>query len=106
MSSRVRIIFSFWVEILLGLFLLNMMDSIRWFLFYSFIIIIILITMAFKNLRQLIIAIQFINRVNALAVIRKLKISDDDLSIVMDAEKKSINTATLDKLQQELQNLN
>lgn len=89
MKQSLKILIKYWAEIVLGIIIINI-DDLRWFIFYFFIIFILIIEKHTDFLRKLVRVFQVFNEVKLLSIVRKLKISDDEISIVMENEKKEI----------------
>jgi hypothetical protein len=100
MKKTFQIIFSYWLEILLGGIFLAC--GLYPFLFYFFIIFLVTSSKLIDYLRKLIRAYQIFNEVKILAIIRKLKISDDEISIVLDGEKLKIGDKKWAEIEKEI----
>lgn len=94
----------FWVEILLGIWTLFGSD-IRWFLLYFFVVFLFFNHTRTDYLRKLVRYFQVHNEIKLLAIARKLKISDDELSIVMDGQKKNMGEKGWNDLEKEFEEL-
>ena len=75
-------------DIIIGAVILYFFN-IKLFLLFLFIEVIILL----ENIRRLVRVFQFCNEIKILAVIRKLKITEDEISIVMEGEKRNMGDA-------------
>lgn len=105
MKLIIRTFFSHWLEILMGSVIILMIDNIRWFLFYFFIVFLITTFKALDYIRKLCRVHQFYNEVKMLAIIRKLKITDEELSIVVDSEKMNMGEIKWNELEKETNDL-
>lgn len=101
----VKILLSYWLEIIVGILILFIPDSIRWFLLYFFVIFLVVSVSLIEYLRKLILAFQVANEIKLLATIRKLKITEDELSIVIDSEKMRVGEETWREMEKELNSL-
>jgi hypothetical protein len=88
-------------HLLTGAFLLILVEDPRWFLFF------LLFEMLFfvDYLRKLIRVFQAVNDVRLIAIIRKLKISDEDLEIVTDSMKATVGEIKWNQFEKELQEI-
>ncbi len=90
MSERINIIVKFWVEILIGVLILFNADDIRWFLLYLLVLLLITLTLYVEYIRKLIRSFQVFNELKLIAIMRKLKVSADEMDIVFEDEKKNM----------------
>lgn len=105
MGAYFRPLLSYWLEILLGAFILLAADDIRWFLFYLFLVLILMVSRTSDHLRKLMRVFQIGNEIKMLAVIRKLKITDDEISIVADDAQAKMGEAKWKEIEKELSDL-
>jgi hypothetical protein len=99
-SKLPRFLVTYFAELLIGALLLTFAD-LRWFLFFLLIELLLLS----DHLRKMIRVFQSVNDVRFMAIIRKLKISDDDLSIVTDSMKMKVDEQNWNQLEKEMQDL-
>ena len=101
MSTQVRFIKAYWLDLLVGVLLLVYVDDIRWFLFYLLVNVIYMADF----LRKLIRVYQVANETKYLAIIRKLKITSDEMSIVASSVEHEMGTEKLAALEKEMADL-
>lgn len=90
MNKIVRNLTSHWVIILLGLFLVLAFEDISWFLFFLFLVFLHISTEYAEYHRKLMRVFHLTDEIKLLAIQRKLKISDDEISIVEESVKKDV----------------
>jgi hypothetical protein len=90
MKDTFAILLKRWLVITIGLIILTGSEDIRWFLMYFFIVYLITFEKEIQDIRKLLIIYHTINYSRILAVVRKLKITDDELDIVADDFKKQL----------------
>jgi|SRR5215472_5798134 len=99
-SKFPRFLAAYWGDLLIGALVLQFAD-LRWFLFF------LLIELLFvsDHLRKILRVFQSVNDIRFMAIIRKLKISDDDLSIVTDSMKMTTDEKKWNELEKEMKDL-
>ena len=80
-------------------------DDIRWFLFFLFVELLFVVTTHADYLRKMIRVFQVSNEIKLLAVTRKLKVTEDEISIVSDDVKRTIGENRWAQIEKELQDL-
>lgn len=105
MENPIKIIQKFWIEILLGILIILNIEDIRWFLLYFLILFLIVSTKQIDYMRKLIRVFQVFNEIKLLAIIRKLKISDDEISIVADGERRNMGKDKWEEIEKEFNDL-
>ena len=105
MKNPIKILSEFWLEVLLGTLILFCANNIRWFLLYFFILFLILIERQYDYLRKLTRFYQLSNEIKLLTIIRKLKITDDEMSIVANNEIKNVDKKVWEEFQKEYDDL-
>lgn len=98
-------ILSFWVEIIAGAFLLFGLSDERWFLLYFMVIVLFTIARHIDYTRKLVRMFQIFNEIKFLSMIRKLKITDDEISIVAESEKNKMGELKWAELEKEFAEL-
>lgn len=91
----------FLLEFLIGLSILFTLD-LRWFLLYFLFLFLTIPYQQADYLRKLIRVFQIHNEIRLLAITRKLKISDEELSIVLDSQRKKIGEEKWKEVENEL----
>lgn len=105
MSSYFRPLLSAWVEIVVGVLILINADDIRWFYFYLMLITVWAVFRMGDYLRKMIRMYQISNEIKILTIIRKLKITEDEISIVTDNEREKMGEKKWTELEKELAEL-
>lgn len=105
MKEIIKIVLGFWLEIILGILILFNADDIRWFLLYFFVIFLIVSARQTDYIRKLVRVFQVFNEIKLLAIIRKLKITDDEISIVADGEKRNMGEEKWKEIEKEFNDL-
>ena len=72
---------------------------------YFFLIFLIVSAKQLDYLRKLIRVFQVVNEIKILAIIRKLKITQDDLSIVAESQKSELGKEKWDEIEKEFDDL-
>jgi hypothetical protein len=104
-KESIKIIFNYWLEILIAIFLIFGSEDIKLFLIFFFVFSIILITKSMDYIRKLIRIFQIANEIKLITIIRKLKITNDEISIVTEDEKKKIGDEKWSEIEKEFQDL-
>lgn len=97
-----RIFLTFIVEIVLGIIILFSFDSSKWFLLYFFIVFLVSVARQFDYIRKQVRIYQIFNEIKVLTIIRKLKITDDEISIVADSERQKVGEKRWKEIEKEL----
>lgn len=105
MRAYFRPLLAAWLEILVGIIILFNADDIRWFLLYLLLIVILMVWQAANFLRKLIRVFQVANEAKLIVIMRKLKITDDEISIVADNLKEKMGVEKWNEIEKELQEL-
>ena len=105
MRAYFRPLLAAWLEILVGIIILFNSDDIRWFLLYLLLIVILMVWQAANFLRKLIRVFQVANEAKLIVIMRKLKITDDEISIVTDNLKEEMGLGKWNEIEKELQEL-
>ncbi len=105
MKRMVEVLELFWVDILIGIILLILVDDIRWFLFFLFLELLYIVRMHTEYLRKMRRIFQISNEIQLLTITRKLKITDDEKDIVMNDVKKDIGPKKWGEIEKELKDL-
>lgn len=101
----IRILLKVWLEILLAIIILYWADNLQLFLLYSFVVILFTIWRLTNYLRKMVRVYQIFNEIKILSIIRKLKITDDEISIVMEGEKNKIGKDKWNEIENEFKEL-
>lgn len=101
----IKILLKFWLEILLAIIILYWADNLQFFLLYGFVVILFTIWRLTNYLRKMVRIYQVFNEVKVLSIIRKLKITDDEISIVMEGEKNKMGKDKWDEIEKEFKEL-
>jgi hypothetical protein len=105
MKEFIRIVFGYWLEVLIAIILLYSTEDIRLFLLFFFIFSIILFTKHIDYLRKLIRVFQVANEIKLITIIRKLKITEDEISIVTEDEKKKMGSKKWEEIEKDFLDL-
>ncbi len=108
MMKIVDILKAAWLEILLGIFIILIADF-RWFLFYSFIVFLLVSAGAATEqtdyLRKLIRINDFFAEIRTLAIVRKLKVSNDEMSIIFNEAKRTMGEDNWKGIEKDIRDL-
>jgi hypothetical protein len=105
MGDYFKPLLSAWVEILVGILILFSVDDIRWFWLYLLLVIVHMVGHSANYLRKLIRVYQVFNEMKLIVIMRKLKITEDEISIVTDEEKRKMGDEKWQEIEKELQDL-
>ncbi len=99
MRGLLRTIKNYWVEIILALLILVFSEGTsKPFLFFFFIVALNLV----DTLSRFVRVFQIANELKMLAIVRKLKISDEEMSIVLDGEKMKVGEDKWKQMEKEI----
>lgn len=105
MKAIFKSLLSFWLEILIGALILFNSDTIKPFLLYFFVVFLLTTFRYMDYQRKIIRFYQISNEIKIMAIIRKLKITDDEISIVQEDEKIRIGKEKWAEIEKEFEEL-
>lgn len=105
MSAYFKPLLAAWVEILVGMLILFISEDIRWFYLYLMIVVVWAVFRMGDYLRKMMRIYQVVNEMKLLAIIRKLKITDEEISIIADSEREKMGETKWAELEKEMSEL-
>jgi hypothetical protein len=104
MTKLIQLLASLAIEVGLGVVILTLM-GFSWFVFYFFVVTIISIARATDYIRKLVRLTHFAELVQITAIARKLKISDEEMLIVFEEEKRKMGGKEWHQMENEFNEL-
>lgn len=105
MDKMIKTLVGYWLEIVAGGAILVFANDIRWFLFYLLIILLLTSEKRTDYLRKLIRVYQVTNEGKLMGIIKKLKVTKEELQEIGDETENSLTEEQRKSLYQDMDDL-
>lgn len=105
MGKILKLLFSYWFEILAGGAILIFTEDIRWYLFYLLIILLLISEIHTDYLRKLIKVFQVTNEGKLMGIIKKLNVTEEELQKIGDEMENNLTEKQRKSLYQDMDDL-